>query len=211
MPARQAKDRIIETARATFLARGFARVTMDDLARSMGISKKTLYAHFRTKDELLDAAVEWQFMDIRRRFDEAYRHPGDFIDRLYRICSTIADTLSSISREFMFDVKERRPDLWARVEAFRRENIHGYFMRMVEEGARLGVVRPEVDKEVFILAYLGAIQGVINPEVLMAHSFSPEKAFRGIVDVVFEGILSDRARPLYGKRFGKIPKKGRKR
>ena len=51
------RDRIVATAERIFLRSGFSRVLMDDLARELGMSKKTLYSHFASKEELLRAVL----------------------------------------------------------------------------------------------------------------------------------------------------------
>jgi len=48
------RQRIVEAARTHFFSHGFRRVTMDDLAAELAISKKTLYAYFPSKTALLE-------------------------------------------------------------------------------------------------------------------------------------------------------------
>lgn len=50
------REQIIEVAVEMFLNYGFKSVTMDDIADKLGISKKTIYAHFSTKTKLIDAS-----------------------------------------------------------------------------------------------------------------------------------------------------------
>src|SRR5437868_15506001 len=74
-----ARQRIVDAARAHFFSHGFRRVTMDDLAEELGISKKTIYAHFPGKFELLEAVLADKLMSVEATLSEVTRaHPKDF-------------------------------------------------------------------------------------------------------------------------------------
>ncbi|MEW2512806.1 TetR/AcrR family transcriptional regulator [Streptomyces sp. NPDC046870] len=62
----QRVDVIIEAAAQRFLAPGFAQVSMDDLARELGMSKKTIYRYFPDKRSLLTAVLDRQFEAVER-------------------------------------------------------------------------------------------------------------------------------------------------
>src|SRR5215472_15034479 len=73
------RQRIVDAARAHFFSHGFRSVTMDDLAEELGISKKTLYAHFPGKIELLEAVLANKFAGVEAKLKEATRrYPHDF-------------------------------------------------------------------------------------------------------------------------------------
>jgi AcrR family transcriptional regulator len=80
------RQRIVDAARAHFFSHGFRSVTMDDLAEELGISKKTLYAHFPGKIELLEAVLADKFAGVEARLKEATRaHPHDFPATLHAL------------------------------------------------------------------------------------------------------------------------------
>src|SRR5207237_2068604 len=73
------RQRIVEAARAHFFSHGFRSVTMDDLAEELGISKKTLYAHFPGKIDLLEAVLANKFASVETTLKEVTRaYPRDF-------------------------------------------------------------------------------------------------------------------------------------
>src|ERR1041384_994861 len=82
-PSRQ---RIIDAARIHFFSHGFRSVTMDDLAQELGISKKTLYAHFPGKFDLLEAVLADKFADVETRLKRVtHAHPRDFPATLHEL------------------------------------------------------------------------------------------------------------------------------
>src|SRR6266478_4148724 len=80
------RQRIVDAARAHFFSHGFRSVTMDDLAEELGISKKTLYAHFPGKIELLEAVLADKFASVDAKLKEVTRaHPQDFPATLHAL------------------------------------------------------------------------------------------------------------------------------
>src|SRR6266487_1819765 len=80
------RQRIVEAARAHFFSHGFRRVTMDDLAAELGISKKTLYVHFPDKIALLEAVLADKFAAVEARLKRiTCEHPHDFPAALHEL------------------------------------------------------------------------------------------------------------------------------
>jgi len=195
------KARILHAALNRFLSMGFSKVTMDEVADELGISKKTMYQHFRTKDELVEAVVEWHIAIVGGRLREIMESADDFITKLYRLWKTIGDVVSRFCRQMQEDLRRHRPDLWQRIEEGRRQILSANFGLLYDEGSRLGIIKEDLNKEIVLLVYLSAVQGVINPEVLVRNSFSAADAFQTIVRVMFNGILTEPARKQFHQRI----------
>jgi AcrR family transcriptional regulator len=195
------RERIVEQARERFFANGFSKVTMDELVQDLGISKKTLYQYFPSKDDLVNAVIEWQIIRFSTEIHRIVDSPGDFIDKIYTLYSTIGRMICKISKQFQDDIRRLRPDLWKKIEEVRSKHIYGGFSGMLDEGSRLGFVRNDLNREIVLLMYTTAIQGIVNPEVLARSSFSGEEAFLTILRVFFDGILTDPARELFHKKI----------
>jgi AcrR family transcriptional regulator len=197
----QVRERIVEQAREKFFANGFSKVTMDELVQELGISKKTLYQYFPSKDDLVNAVIEWQIIRFSTEIHRIVDTPGDFIEKIYTMYSTIGRMICKISKQFQDDIRRLRPDLWNKIDAVRSKLIYGGFSGMLDEGIRLGMVRGDLNRDIILLMYTTAIQGIVNPEVLVRSSFSGEEAFLTILRVFFDGILTGPARELFHKKI----------
>jgi len=191
------RERIIEHARGRFFSSGFSKVTMDELSQELGISKKTMYQQFPSKDDLLDHAIEWQIIEITGSLKRIFDSSDDFISKLSAMWDTFGHMACRVNRTFLDDVRRHRPELWKRIEEVRTKNINTHFAKMIDQGMALGLIRPDINKEVVILMYLSSIQGVVNPETLAEYSFSTEEALKTIFRVYLDGILTDKARELF--------------
>src|SRR5213595_381520 len=114
-PRRQKRDpnrqRIVDAARAHFFSHGFRSVTMDDLAKELGISKKTLYAHFPGKINLLEAVLADKFASVESTLKEVTRaHPHDFPAALQNLLAGTHRELDEIKPPFVRDMRQKAPE-----------------------------------------------------------------------------------------------------
>ncbi len=195
------KERIISSAQERFFALGFSKVTMDELVSQLGISKKTMYKFFASKDELVQAITEWQMIHVASKVKEIVNSPTDFIEKMHNLWTFMGEMYSRMSKQYHDDMRRFRPDLWKRIEEFRHENLIENATKLIDDGIKLGVFRADVNKEILVLMYVSAVHGIINPDVLISHPFSAEEAFKTILRVIFDGILTDQARQYYRSRF----------
>lgn len=182
------RDRIIEAAEKRFSQYGFRKVTVDDIASDLGISKKTLYLHFKSKEAIAWAVKERMHRDIDKLLQRAKREIPDPIERFKKIIAGVTSRVSVIGSSFMTDIKRDIPDLWRECETFREKEIYKYIGGILEEGVRKGRIKKDINTKIAVMAYLGAIRMIIQPEVLMENQFSIDDAFSNILKIFLEGI-----------------------
>src|SRR6478752_4627260 len=111
------RQRIVEAARGHFFSHGFRSVTMDDLALELGISKKTLYAYFPGKFDLLEAVLADKFEGVETMLKEVTRaHPDDFPATLRDLLAGTQRELDEIKPPFVRDMRQKAPDVFKLVE-----------------------------------------------------------------------------------------------
>src|SRR5947199_817364 len=107
------RQRIVDAARAHFFCHGFRSVTMDQLAEELGISKKTLYAHFPGKIELLEAVLADKFAGVEAKLNEIARaHPHDFSMALHELLANTQRELDEIKPPFVRDMRQKAPHVF---------------------------------------------------------------------------------------------------
>lgn len=196
-----ARERIVETGSRIFFSRGFAKVSMDDLSRELRMSKKTIYRHFSTKEDLVREVYRAKTARIYELFQETVAAEADFTEKLYRIWIAVGKELTEMGQPYLEDLNVFTPKLAKELEAFRRDEINRNFLMLIDDGIRLGALRRDINTEILVQIYISAIMGVINARVLVNSSFTIDEAFRTILDVLFDGILTDATRPHYRKKF----------
>lgn len=194
----EVKKRILDKALDQFLQFGFTKVTMDELTSELGMSKKTLYKWFPSKESLLKAVVKMKHGEIQRGIDRIILDESmDFVEKLKKYMGFIAEQLSKYRAPFMRDIQKNAPEVWKQLEDFRHKKILTDFGKLINEGIQTGMLRDDCDQRLVILLYLSAIERLINPDLLSELPFSAIEVFEFITKVIFEGILTEEGRVKY--------------
>src|SRR6202035_5860383 len=157
------RQRIVEAARAHFFSHGFRSVTMDDLAEELGVSKKTLYAHFPGKIQLLEAVLADKFASVEAKLNEITRaHPHDFATALHELLTNTQRELGEIKPPFVRDMRQKAPHVFKIIERRRAALIERYFGKLFIEGQRAGMVRRDVPVKLIIEILLAIVQSILT-------------------------------------------------
>jgi AcrR family transcriptional regulator len=189
------RQRIVAEARRHFFTYGFRRVTMDDLARELGMSKKTLYVHFASKAELLQAVL----LDKTRNVETDLKRitsdlSSDFLAALHKLLAVIQGHMGEIQPPFVRDIQREAPEMFKLIERRRRDLIHLYFGKLVEEGRKSGIIRDDIPTRLIVEILFAAVQGIMNPEKLTELDLNPKEGFSAIVTIIFEGVITETGR-----------------
>jgi AcrR family transcriptional regulator len=189
------RQQIVTSARAHFFSHGFRSVTMDDLAEELGVSKKTLYAHFRSKIDLLEAVLADKFASVEAKLNEITRaHPHDFATALHQLLSNTQRELDEIKPPFVRDMRQKAPHVFKVIERRRAALIERFFGKLFTEGQRTGMVRKDVPARLMIEILLTIVQAVMNPPKMEELGMMPKEGFAGILKIVLEGALTGKGR-----------------
>jgi AcrR family transcriptional regulator len=190
-------QRIVEAARAHFFSHGFRSVTMDDLAAELGISKKTLYAHFPGKTALLEAVLADKFAGVSATLDQITReHSHDFSVALHELLAATQRELDEIKPPFVRDMRQKAPHVFKMVERRRADLIQRHFGQLFVEGQRTGMVRKDIPANLMIEILLATVQAIVNPAKVEELGLTPKSAFSAVVKVVLEGVIARKGRQL---------------
>jgi AcrR family transcriptional regulator len=185
--------RVIAGARKHFFAHGFRGVTMDDLAVELGMSKKTLYVHFPSKNALLEAVLRDK---LARAEADMQRATGDvdFTKQLQAMLVTIRGHGEELQPAFLRDLQRETPEFFAIIQTGRAQLIHRYFGALVKAGQKEGRVRKDVPPEFLVEYLLGAVNAILFPQKLGELGMAPKVAFVKVVNVFLEGALANEGR-----------------
>lgn len=202
-PDQTTAQKIVTAARRHFFTHGLRTVTMDDLARELGMSKKTLYAHFPSKETLLRAVLLDKFHSIDRDLDEATAEsPNDVLASLQRLLACVQRHTEEIQASFVRDIRRESPEMFQLVQSRRREVIQRHFGRLFHDGRRAGMIRKDIPSRLMIEILLGATEAIMNPSKMGELDLTPKAGFVSIIIVILEGVLTEKGR-MRGRRAAK--------
>jgi AcrR family transcriptional regulator len=188
------RERILQHARGEFLAHGFSKVTVDEIATQLGISKKTLYALYPSKEELLRASLHAMIQSAGEELERISTSEKPFVEKVTQALIVMSGYVQKIRKESIADFQRNVPSLWREIDKFRQEHIVSKLITMIARARSENIFRPDANEQVLLQMFVSSIQGVLNPEILTRHSFSLEEGARSIFRILFEGALTDSAR-----------------
>lgn len=201
VPDKALRRRILDSSRELFLRSGFVRVTADDIAASLGISKATLYRQFASKEDILKEVIRRLLGETAARVEALIQPPLEGLaGRLVEVFAFLSEQLTVFGPLLVRDLKRYCPELWAEVEKFREEKIQRNFSRILEAGVREGVFRSDIDRELILQFFIVLIQEFMNPESLYRNKRSVREVFESIIQVFLNGVLSDGGRREFERR-----------
>jgi len=188
-------QRIIAAARRHFFTHGFRSVTMDDLAEELGMSKKTLYASFPSKLDLLRAVLLEKFHEVESDLDQVTAGIStDVLGALQRLLACMQRHTGEIQPSFVRDMRRETPEFFKLVEDRRRQVIQRYFGKIFEEGRRAGIIRKDIATRLMIEMLVGVTEAIMNPTKMAELGLTPNTGYTSVISVILEGLLTEKGR-----------------
>jgi AcrR family transcriptional regulator len=187
----EAAARILQVAERLFLDFGYVRFTMDQLALEMGMSKKTLYKHYVSKDDLLGQVLDARSARLEVEMSAYTARTGpDFERTLVEFVEYVVERFAEVSEPFLQDVRRSSPELFRKIEAFREQAIPRHVEAILVQGAAAGVIRSDLPFPVVAAMLLHAAQQMILPRPGRTRLMLPPGQLMDIlVRVLCEGII----------------------
>jgi AcrR family transcriptional regulator len=194
--------RIVEVSRTLFFRFGYSRVSVDEIATELCISKKTIYQHFKGKKEILLAILNILKDNLNHDIEQVINDPNlSFTEKLKQNLAIIGVHISSVDRQFLEDMRKSVPEAWKVWEDYKRQAANQHFRTLLDEGLRNGQINPAIDADMAVIVYLGTITSVFDPlfinqlptDLAQKLPGSPIESFNQIIKILYMGILSKEA------------------
>ena len=198
MEENEIKERILHQAGEMFLQFGFSRVTMEEIAAELGMSKKTIYRFFPGKEQLLKEMVTGMRCKVEDYVQELCANTEmPFIEKLKNLMNYIGTQSITLRGPLGHDIQKNFPQLWEEINESRRTHSLQKFNLLINEGMEKGIFRKDIDQQIIVLLYMNAIQGILNPEVLAQLPYTANQVFESSIRVFMEGIFTEEGRNKY--------------
>jgi len=195
------RARIVGAGRELFLDHGFVRVTADEIAGQVGISKATLYKEFKSKEEILRAVVREFLNEIIGRVDALiHDETMGFVERLVTLFTFVGRRISQFGPHFVRDLQKSAPLVWKEIDDFRRDKILTNFKNILAAGHEQGLFRGDIDMDLLLRMFLKLIEEFVNPASIIRSGRTPAETFESVIKVFFQGILTDKGRQDFSAR-----------
>jgi AcrR family transcriptional regulator len=193
------KDKILNGAAELFLRYGVRSISMDDIARHLTVSKKTLYQHFEDKEDLVTQASEAHIEKNKKQYEALTQSSANAIDELARISICLKHDMTEMNHSLLFDLQKYHPRAWNVWIEHKNKFIRESVVRNIKQGIEEGYYRADIDPEVMAAMRIETIPVAFDVRVFPQDKFNLAYVQMQIYEHFVYGLCTEKGRKLYQK------------
>lgn len=176
---------------------GVKSVTMDDIAKELGISKKTIYQHFSDKDAIVKEVVQQELQCEQTDMDRLEAEASDPIEEVMRISDYIRASFATMSPVLLNDLKKYHPKAWAIFQKHKHEHIIQGISGNLKRGMAAGLYRDDIDVDVLARMRVEQIEMAFDPAIFPPQKFAIIEVHIQLIHHFLRGILTGKGFDVY--------------
>lgn len=191
------KEKIVIEAIGLFMDYGVKSVTMDDISRHLGISKKTIYQLFKDKEEIIMQSTEYYFRQEMQVMEEIAENAENAVEHLYKLTVCLRERIGKTSRVALYDLKKYYVNAWNQYKSFRHDVIFKSVLQNIHRGMKEGLFRQDINPGILAQLRIGEIELSFNKEFFPDEKYNIVEVHQQLFDHFTYGILSDKRLKLF--------------
>jgi AcrR family transcriptional regulator len=199
MEEQEIKYKILKGAEELFMRYGVRSITMDEIARHLGISKKTLYQHFTDKDDIVSSTTREHLFRDQRQLEQIARESKNSVDELVKLTYCLRENLKGMNPSLLFDLQKYHQKAWGHWIEYKTKFIRNSVVRNLNRGIEQGFFRSEINPEILAVVRLETIQLAFDDQIFPLDKFNLAEVQLHILEHFIYGLLTDKGRKLYNK------------
>jgi len=199
------QTKIIEQIEDKLFKEGFYKTTMDDVASELGMSKKTIYKFFPSKEDLVLAIAKHFMNRMKSKILPALNSDKNAIEKLGELINILAGVSEKISNKRMEEMKRHFPGIWNEIDSFRTKMMFENMTRVINQGKDEGLFI-DYPTSIIMTMLVASIRSVVNPDFILNNSFSIIEAARFAFKIIIGGIVTEKGKKQFDKIFSKVIK-----
>lgn len=199
MEEQNIREKIQKGAEELFMRYGVRSISMDDIARHLSVSKKTLYQHFADKEDIVTVTCKGLLDRNAEQFEAIKKGARNAIEELVGVSVCLKSSMQDINPSLLFDLQKYHPKAWKVWLNFKNKFIRESVVKNLKQGTQEGYFRPDIDPEVIASVRLEMVQLAFNEEIFPREKFRLTEVQMQIFDHFVFGLLTEKGRKLYMK------------
>ena len=195
----ETKDRILQGAEELFFKYGIKSITMDDIAKHLAISKKTIYQFFSDKNELVETLMTAKLKEDECQFQQIENESENMIIEVFNIMKHISVMFSKTNPNIFYDLQKYHPKAWDLFKKFKQEFMAKTIETSIERGKSEGLVRSDVNSKVLSIMRIEQVEMGLNPNVFPPDKFKIVEIQLAMLDHFLYGICTLKGHKMINK------------
>jgi len=193
------KTQVLQGAAGLFLRYGIKSVTMDDIARELGISKKTLYQHVENKADLIEQTMRAHVDEEKLMISQIRETADDAIHEIVILARHITQVLREMPAGLVYDLQKYYRKCWEIMNNYNQTHIYGVIRDNIERGITQGVYRKDVNPDIIAKLYAGKTSIITDEDVFPLRDYKKDTLFKQYINYHLHGIASAKGLKLLTK------------
>lgn len=193
------RNKILQSAKELFFLYGIKSVTVDDICRHIGMSKKTLYLFFKNKEELIESLLEKNLNENKKEFEQIFIKSNNSIQEIILLMEHLAEMFSEINPYVFYDLQKYHPVVWKQFKEFKESFLFQIVVNNLEKGIQEGLYRPKINIEILARLRIEETQMALNPLIFHKEKYKISDIQIELLDHFLHGITTLKGHKLINK------------
>lgn len=199
MEETEIRSKILKGAESLFMKYGVRSISMDDIARHLAVSKKTLYQHFEDKEDIVTITCQSHIDGVYEEFREIEKSAENAIEELAKISLCLKQNSAEMNPTLLFDLQKYHPKAWSIWVNHKNKFIRESVVRNLKQGIEEGYFRPEINVDVIATMRLALVELPFDDQIFPTSKFKLAEVQMQLFDHFVYGLVTEKGRKLYQK------------
>lgn len=188
--------KILDASESLFRKYGIRSVTMTDIAKELGMSKKTLYVHIANKQDLVSKVMHRYIIKDKKMCLMIEKEAKNALDALLKFTLYTQQQVNDINPSILFDLQKYHRPVWEMLDDFNRKEVLTMVEKNLNKGVTEGLYRDNLDVSLVSRLHISLMPILSNEDLFPANDFPTHQLHREFMRYHIHGIVSDKGRKL---------------
>jgi AcrR family transcriptional regulator len=195
----EVKERILKGAEELFFKYGIKSVTMDDIAKHLAVSKKTIYQFFEDKNEMVETLMTIKLKEDECEFRQIQEQSENMIIEVFNLMKHVEAMFAKTNPNIFYDLQKYHPNAWKQFQAFKLDCMAKFVEGTLDRGKEQGLVRLDINTKLLARLRIEEVEMGLNSTVFPPDKFKMGDVQVALLDHFLHGICTLKGHKLINK------------
>lgn len=181
---------LLKTVLKMFTKYGIKSVSMDDIARELGISKKTLYTFVKDKNELVEKAIDFQCKERLQLMKSLNLESLPALQEVIEVSKIIDKTIGEFNPAFQYDLAKYFSPIYKKMMQINREAMSQSMLQNFKKGKQEGFYRPEIKEDLLVKMHISNVENLAEIQFYNSAEWTPDEIQQELFSYHMHAILT---------------------
>ena len=192
-------QRILKGAQELFFRYGIKSITMDDIAKHLGISKKTIYQFFNDKNEVVHTLMQEKLKEDEKEFKCLQGEASNVVEEIFSFMKHMSTIFSQVNANAFYDMQKYHPKSWQLFREFKEKCVMQMVVDSLQKGIEQGLVRQDINTKILARLRMEELEMGFDPAVFPPDKFKVLDVQLALIEHFLYGVCTLKGHKLINK------------